>query len=246
MSLARCLFELYSRSRYNSSLILHYCLIAPYILRPMIHGLKLWAKAFNLNDPSGAKGAATMSSYCLTLMAIAYLQYRGVLPNLQANVRAVLPEDPAREDPDSIWVGFGREQGIKAHIGFDRKPPPGWKSKEPSLTAAEALRGFFSFFNGSSGEFKFDKQLISILQGGIVPRAKEKGWSKRTEAKIRNDLISQGAALEQIREAIRDHQRQLHESEKNIGKGDKGIQHSAWEERLIVVQDPFLWQKVGG
>lgn len=185
-----------------------------------------------------------MSSYCLTLMAIAHLQHRGVLPNLQANVQAIIPDDPAREEPDVVWVGFGKEQGIKAHVGFDRSPPKGWKSREPHLTAAEALRGFFSFFNGKKGGINYDTQAISILQGGIISRANEKGHCNRVEAKIRSDVLEQGGLQDDVNKAIREHRIEVEGNERNIGKADQGIQPKAWEERLIVVQDPFLWQKV--
>jgi hypothetical protein len=57
----------------NSRMILAYCRLAPFSLRPLIHTVKTWAKSRNLNDSSGAKGSPTLSSYCWTLMSIAYM-----------------------------------------------------------------------------------------------------------------------------------------------------------------------------
>ena len=215
----------------------------------MVYALKLWAKALDLNDPSGAHGPPTMSSYCLTLMAIAHLQFRGILPNLQANVQAKIPIDNITEEPDTVWVGWGKDQGTKAHIGFDRFPPAEWKSAEPELTAAAALRDFFSFFNKqavpkSSNRFLYDSQIVSIVQGGVAARAKSQGESNREEAKLRQQMIDQGAEAEQIKQVLQQRREEQERQESQSGKGDKGIQPRQWEDKALVVQDPFLWNKV--
>jgi hypothetical protein len=214
----------------------------------MIYALKLWAKAFDLNDPSGAHGPPTMSSYCLTLMAIAYFQSRGILPNLQANVHAKIPNDNITEEPDTVWIGWGKDQGTKAHIGFDRSPPAGWKSAEPEVTAATALRDFFSFFTKqanpkSPNKFSYDTQIISIVQGGVAARAKDPGDSNRQEAKLRQQLLEQGAEPEHLKKVLQQRREEQEEQELQIGKGDNGIQPRQWEDKALVVQDPFLWNK---
>lgn len=66
----------------NSALIARYVRFSP-IVRPFLIFLKTWAKQRGLNDPSGSKGPMSLSSYSLLLMAIGYLQHRGVVPNLQ-------------------------------------------------------------------------------------------------------------------------------------------------------------------
>jgi len=215
----------------------------------MVYALKLWAKAFNLNDPSGANGPPTMSSYCLTLMAIAYLQVRGVLPNLQSSVRAKVPNDNITEEADTVWIGWGKDQGTKAHVGFDRSPPAGWKSAEPGLTAAQALRDFFSFFNKQSNPkspdaFQYDSQIVSIVQGGVAARAKDQGESNREEAKLREQLVEQEADPEYIKSILQQKREEHEKKENEIGKGDNGIQPRQWEDKVLVVQDPFLWNKV--
>ena len=236
--------------RYNSSLILHYCLISPHVLRPLIYALKRWAAAYNLNDASGNSGPSTMSSYCLTLMAIGYLQHRGILPNLQAEVGARIPEDIALKEDDCIWVGWGRDQGIKAHVGFNTDPPPTWRSRQPDTTAADAVRGFFSFFSQQGGHglpgdnMRYDDQVISILQGGIVDRASTQGsMNQLREAKIK-EMQNDGRNMPQILDILQKEKHQMMADEILMGKGDRGIQPGNWTERFLVVQDPFLWQKV--
>ena len=93
----------------------------------MIHTVKLWASAYELNEASGADGALSFSSYCLTLKAIAIMQHMGLLPNLQQNVEAALVEDPSQTEPHAVWVAFGKNQGDKARIAFDQEPPPSWR-----------------------------------------------------------------------------------------------------------------------
>ncbi|GMK53949.1 hypothetical protein CspeluHIS016_0105350 [Cutaneotrichosporon spelunceum] len=186
---------------YNSILILAYCEISPFVLRPMIHVLKLWLELHDLNDPAGNKGPRTMSSYCLTLMAIAYLQHLAVLPNLQSGVQGPASADPSyRGLKNTVWVSWGKEKGDAAHIWFERRPPAGWASAQPRLTAAEAVRGFFKFFSKARwGSFDPNTQFISVLNGGFPG----------------ND---------------------------RVGKCDR-FQPTEWDDQLLIVQDPFLWQK---
>ncbi|WVW84643.1 hypothetical protein I302_106677 [Kwoniella bestiolae CBS 10118] len=239
---------------YNSSLILHYCLISPYLLRPMIYILKRWLSSQDLNDASGAKGPATMSSYCLTLMIIAYLQARGCLPNLQRDINVPpisLASDPS--DPDVIWVSWSKQQGVPAHVAFSLSPPGDWKSSEPDLTVSDAVRGFFAFFSHTSPLFsasqqekaRFDhtKQIISILQGGLASRVTSVGGGRIEDQQQRNQLQQQGFSLSQIDSVMEMMRETRIKKEEKMGKGDRGIQPRNWSERRLVVQDPFLWQK---
>jgi len=210
--------------RYNSSLILAYCEISPFVLRPLVHALKLWASAQDLNDPSGSRGSATMSSYCLTLLAIGYLQQRGHLPNLQSKINVPIPSHSAdTEDPDLIWVAWGKSQGIPAHVAFSKTPPKDWVQTDKDLTASEAIRGFFSYFSSTPGPGpRFDREntIISVPNGGVVPRAE--GYMSPLMGTKESRM----------------------EREPFMGTGMEGIQPSNWRERLLIVQDPFIWQKV--
>ncbi|OCF54937.1 hypothetical protein L486_07593 [Kwoniella mangroviensis CBS 10435] len=228
---------------YNSSLILHYCLISPYLLRPMIYILKRWLSAQDLNDASGAKGPATMSSYCLTLMIIGYLQNRGCLPNLQRDIN-VPPVTSASDtsDPDVIWVSWSKQQGVPAH-----------KSAEPDLTVSDAVKGFFTFFSHTSPLFSADaqdkarfdhtKEIISILQGGVASRVTSVGGGRVEDQLQRNQLAQQGFTPGQIDSVMEMMRESRIKGEEKMGKGDRGIQPRNWSERRLVVQDPFLWQK---
>ena len=190
-----------------------------------------------------------MSSYCLTLMAIAYLQFEGVLPNLQANVKVETPETQ-RTSPDTIWVGWNREQAIKAHIGFARLPPPTWKRSESEerVDVFIALSGFFMFFSTTEegpNVIDYKTEMVSILNGGIMRRAEPQGQDANEVRTLRNDLASQGYPTRGIASALQERAARKLERERFMGKGDQGIQPRNWGDRMIVVQDPFLWQKVG-
>ncbi|KAL7423097.1 hypothetical protein Q5752_002396 [Cryptotrichosporon argae] len=229
---------------YNSSLILHYCLIAPYVLRPMIYALKLWAAAHQLNDSSGARGPPSMSSYCLTLMAIVYLQHVGALPNLQADVTAVVPSYAHTDEPDVVWVGWGKPQATKARVGFNRRPPAGWTPRDPDLTVADALRGFFAFFApGGRGAFDYDNDAVSVLHGGVLKRASAKHDETKTEHEKRERMKAEGHTTDAIAREMGRLLLERRKQEVYMGKGDLGIQPKNWAEKRLIVQDPFLWEK---
>ena len=165
-------------------------------------------------------------------MAIGYLQFRGNLPNLQATVTYEIPDVPSAEGDNIVWVGWGKDEGTKCHIGFNPDPPEGWTPRAPDLTAEEALRGFFEFFSRTKlreGEIKFDFQtkVVSILNRGIMDRAVGLGVLAREAAA--------GAKVSK-EESLR--------MEMQMGKGELGIQPRNWSDRRLVVQDPFIWQKV--
>ncbi|KAI4520309.1 hypothetical protein K525DRAFT_279798 [Schizophyllum commune Loenen D] len=75
---------------YNSDLIREYCILNR-IVRPFIASTKHWAKVHGLNEPSTSNRQVSFSSYSLALMAIAFLQAKGYLPNLQAPLTDLPP-----------------------------------------------------------------------------------------------------------------------------------------------------------
>jgi len=190
-----------------------------------------------------------MSSYCLTLMAIGYLQHLGCLPNLQANVAVPVPDLPKdTTDPEVIWVGWGKEQASRAHIGFDKSPPLGWAARNPDLTVGDAIHGFFSYFSRaispSEDRFDYTSSVMSVLNGGVLRRQHPVGIETTMEEQKRNEMKNQELPLDGIAQAMADHRQGRLENEQYMGKGDTGIQPRNWGDRKIVVQDPFLWQKV--
>lgn len=207
----------------------------------MIHFIKLWAGRFNLNDPSASRGPRTFSSYCLTLMVIAYLQAVGHLPSLQQGVEVPPSLNPANVDmPETIWVNWGRPQGAAAHVWFRELPPDGWVPSKVSL--GEAVEGFFDFLlNG----FDPSTEVLSVLNGGVIPRCKPKGAADEKRRlfiqKLKENNLSPEAATIRLQEYDRAENCNWHDG---MGTGVSGVQPLAWTKEALVVQDPFIWEKV--
>jgi hypothetical protein len=168
----------------NSRMILAYCRLAPFTLRPLIHIVKTWAKSRNLNDPSGSQGSPTLSSYCWTLMCIAYLQSIGKLPNLQDSDRV---KNCGRENC-VIWVSWGKPQGQAASVGFaeplvDDDAAP----QAPKDDIGDIVKGFFMFYYNmlrKDGDYDGEpmvvhngqvpdthRHVISVWKGGLTDRS---------------------------------------------------------------------------
>ena len=276
----------------NSRMILAYCRLAPFSLRPLIHTVKTWAKSRNLNDSSGAKGSPTLSSYCWTLMSIAYMQIIGKLPNLQdaVSVRAAGREDCV------IWVSWGKPQGQAANIGFA-------EPREDGLAAAAAreddvgsiVKGFFAFYHTM---FRDDREpadkplaiydgrvpstrhhVISVWKGGLTNRStsidasssskrrvdKQKGQACGGDAVISGlEQNEQTTIEEEVENAnVQEASQTLPNERDNRGARAKGrnrslpaeelargppvdgfAQPQRWAKAELVVQDPFLHDKV--
>ncbi|TXT15852.1 hypothetical protein VHUM_00355 [Vanrija humicola] len=235
---------------YNSLLIEAYARVSPYVFRPMVYALKKWAAAHDLNDYAARnKKAATMSSYCLTLMAIAYLQKIGALPNLQQGVEVPVVCEPSNpRQKDAIWISWGREQGQLAHIWFRQDPPAGWKTKHPHLTAAQAVFGFFRYYSGIRGEtdvFDPQKQMVSIVNGGIIPRPRPQNTLQRERQDFRKRMHPD-TPREEILRLMAEFDYDIDSQERYMGTGAKGIVPRKWDEKRLIVQDPFIWEKVSG
>lgn len=287
----------------NSRMILAYCRLAPLTLRPLIHTVKTWAKSRNLNDSAGAQGSPTLSSYCWTLMCIAYMQIIGKLPNLQDadSVRA------AGRDDCVIWVSWGKPQGQAAIIGFA-------EPSDDDFAAAAAreedvgsiVKGFFAFYynmfrkdreNDGEPSATYDGRVpdtrhhvISVWKGGLTNRSipvDSQGGSKRhmdkqkEEARTRmlgDCALPQGgdpimSGLEQSEQTTIDEEienanvqegaetpvngkqdrdakgngrnRFLPAEELARGPPEDGFaQPQRWAKADLVVQDPFLHDKV--
>lgn len=212
----------------------------------MIHGLKRWLKEWGLNDPSGVNGPASMSSYCVTLMAIAYLQHVGVLPNLQAGVP--IPAVHNRADSslsEVVWTSWGKAQGDVQHVWFETSPPPGWKNKHPDLTAAQAIFGFFQYFTkGSPSSFNYLTHFVSIVNGGITERGLPQNSLATRRQEYRELLMSSNYTQQEIQEFMTVYDARIDAEELKMGCGGDGITPRRWDQSRLVVQDPFLWFKV--
>ncbi|KAL0958931.1 hypothetical protein HGRIS_014247 [Hohenbuehelia grisea] len=142
----------------NSRMIKAYCDASP-LLRAMLFRIKEWAKPLNLNNPSGP-GPVTFSSYAFSLMTIAFLQNRGLLPNFQEGLP---PLDPRTVD-GVFWVRH------KAHrLKCDTRFIVPENSTPPTVGLEEILYEWFKFWSN----FSFAETMVSIREGGIFARPDE-------------------------------------------------------------------------
>ncbi|OCF59763.1 hypothetical protein L486_02436 [Kwoniella mangroviensis CBS 10435] len=248
---------------YNCSLILAYCQTSPYVLRPLIYTIKKWYKYISGKDPklSNRQNKFKLSSYCLSLICIGYLQHIGQLPNLQEDVIARRYDtiEEMMKDDELIWGEWGRTQGRAFHTSFSNKPKESWKVRDTKMVVAEVIRGFFQYFAQdtidtksestyaeSSDHFNPITHIISPLNGGIIPRTLI--YNDKIYANLEKDQMTylKGKGYDPFQiSLIMQHYRMAKslQMEMRMGKGDGGIQSYEWCERKLVVQDPFRWMK---
>ncbi|KAG8960204.1 hypothetical protein FRC03_006897 [Tulasnella sp. 419] len=141
---------------YNTWLIDGYCdIYGP--LRPMIYFIKKWAAIRDLNDPSGRGPTEeiSLSSYCYALMAVAYLQMRGVLPNLQRETAL------RRVESSEFWIKKG-DWRIHCDTRIGRAPA---RFRAVDLSLGDALYGWFRYFGY---DYDYGHDALSIQQGGVL------------------------------------------------------------------------------
>ncbi|KAF8201099.1 hypothetical protein K438DRAFT_635992 [Mycena galopus ATCC 62051] len=143
----------------NSDLIKRYCELNP-VLIPMIRYIKLWAKPLGLNSP-GRKARnmpVTFSSYALSMLTIGFLQYRGLLPNLQADLP---PLEPGKL-MGTFWLRKPRIMccDVRYSMGHGWTPP-----EDPPVH--QLMQEWFQFYGQ---DFNYKDEMISIRQGGRIPR----------------------------------------------------------------------------
>ncbi|WWC85710.1 uncharacterized protein L201_000576 [Kwoniella dendrophila CBS 6074] len=257
---------------YNCSLILHYCQISPFVLRPLICFVKNWYKVKSGKDPktSNRINPFKLSSYCLSLICISYLQHIGHLPNLQKNinVKEYSTEEDWLNDDELVWSEWGKLQGTSSHTFFTKSVPHDWKASDPTLTVDQAVRGFFRFFSQNPPQTYFSSidpsenvdqfvplyQIISPLDGGITSRSapyKSPTLVKMNESiigdkdqQIRYYLVYKGYSTDQIKLIMNEWKIQKAKKLRmEMGKGNLGLQPPEWEKNRLVVQDPFIWTK---
>ncbi|KAJ6466951.1 hypothetical protein C8R45DRAFT_1020578 [Mycena sanguinolenta] len=142
----------------NSDLIKRYCQLNP-VLIPMIRYIKLWAKPLGLNSPSRLRDKPiTFSSYGLVMMTIAFLQQRGLLPNLQEDL---LPLEPGKL-MGTFWLR--KPKIICCDVRYNMAE--GWVPPE-DVPVHLLVKDWFNFWGH---DFNHDKEMISIRQGGRLVR----------------------------------------------------------------------------
>ncbi|KAL5504982.1 hypothetical protein ACEPAH_7645 [Sanghuangporus vaninii] len=162
---------------YNTRLIAQYCSLSP-LLRPLLMLLKQWAKTLGLNDPSGEGGAATFSSYALTLMTIGFLQTHDLLPNLQADLPLLKPQE-------AFWIRSKEDERTLCDPRYNLSPS--WTPQ--TNIAIQDLRGALTaWFRFWAHQYNYALDVMSIRDGGVIPRAERSQSTKRGDKQALNRL----------------------------------------------------------
>ena len=139
-------------SVYNTELLRRYCEIDERV-KPFILAIKYWARSRGVCDPA----SGSFSSYAWTLIAINALQNLDspVLPNLSK-------QDKSR---------LANINGISYDVSIKTMDEVNFVSENKS-NLAELIIGFFS---NIVENWPWNKSVISVREGALVPR-KSKGW----------------------------------------------------------------------
>ncbi|KAJ7740938.1 hypothetical protein DFH07DRAFT_61880 [Mycena maculata] len=143
----------------NSDLIRRYCELN-HVLVDMVLYIKKWAKPLGLNHPSSRnRGPVTFSSYALVMMAIGFLQHRGLLPNLQEG----LP--PLRDGQIEGTFWLRHPSVLRCDVRYNEARD--WTPPE-QVPVHQLIHDWFKFW---ALEFDYKEEMISIRHGGRVLRS---------------------------------------------------------------------------
>ncbi|KAG8951400.1 hypothetical protein FRC04_006171 [Tulasnella sp. 424] len=219
----------------NTVLLANYCNAwAP--LRSMIFFIKKWAKSWAFNDASGQDGPSSYSSYCLTLMIVAFLQTRGVLPNLQSNAVGQLDKETA-----GFWLKLKKDKRLWTDTRFESLAvyqKRGWKGR--SMALGDALYGWFRFF---AYEFKYDTHVLDIKKGGLDRRRELMVDERDPKSKTKVEEKSAGQATGQ--DAVEEDGAALANDVNDVAAADPAVdaEPADWKQSKFVVVDPFISTK---
>lgn len=248
---------------YNSQLILEYCKLSPYILRPFIHFVKSWSKARKLNDPSGQHGPPSLSSYCWVLICISYFHQASLLPNLQHSGLVT----KAGRDSASIWVGFGKARGRQVEIYFaDSDDVSDVGLAEPEKLAPEnifeELGRFFTWFqeyltspeeNSEDDDIEEPRQWagntgISPYEGGLIERKRpyrKDALREIEQANIERKRLlrtANGKAETVVGAVLTTTTDELDGEQEDAEENAAPANVSADEQRKMDMAEPLMWQ----
>lgn len=162
---------------FNSKLLAAYCELSP-VVRPLCVFVKFWAKQRRLNDPAGASGLTSFSSYTLVLLTISYLQSLKILPNLQdqtliadLNIKRrqffTRPKKASgRKSRQAVYASGGIGWDITFVEAREYLAARGGEAVVPP-SVGELARGFFEYYTSA---FAMDKDVASISSGGVFER----------------------------------------------------------------------------
>ncbi|KAF8880500.1 hypothetical protein BD779DRAFT_1548558 [Infundibulicybe gibba] len=160
----------------NSDMMKRYCDIQP-LLRPLLRRVKAWARPLGLNSPSTYGEPATFSSYALVLMSIGFMQHRGLLPNLQADLLP-LPADAVH---GTFWLRPPK------HIRCDTRYHTGSAVKLSAVLDVDGVaRDWFRYWGNC---FDYTKDIMSIRDGGPIPRTITSSNSLRSPSRGDQSVI---------------------------------------------------------
>ncbi|TFY57295.1 hypothetical protein EVJ58_g7113 [Rhodofomes roseus] len=146
----------------NTSLIMRYCILSP-LVRPMMFVIKYWARHRGLNEPTGPQPA--FNSYTLALMTIAFLQMRGLLPNIQSGHDGEYPDED-----NYVWFRkVTRLTGEITHMKCDTfvRPMREFKPARDTPSLRQALVEWFDYW---ASEHDYSKTAVSVRDGGMIAR----------------------------------------------------------------------------
>jgi DNA polymerase sigma len=154
----------------------HHSAVAIDFVRKFVSSIKYWASKRGINDAENR----TMNSYSLTLMAIAYLQQIGVLPNLQhTTVLNQYEQKAAATNPQLTTVRpYANEEQhwknvLNESLLTTYSIPQEWlqHAQSSSFTIpplSDAIIGFLHFY---ATIFNPTQHIISVRHGGLVKRS---------------------------------------------------------------------------
>ncbi|KZO91943.1 hypothetical protein CALVIDRAFT_541427 [Calocera viscosa TUFC12733] len=219
----------------NTQLLQRYSELCP-SLPTLVFSIKRWANALGMNDPSGQHGPVGFSSYCLTLMLIFYLQTRGILPSLQADIK-----EPNKVWFDTTkWVRLANDQRLQCDTRFGNAED--WEVMKYEIE--DVLAGFFRYWGSVHN---YGNNIASIKEGVPVPRTIPIGQAAIDRAAIIAEYQDGRADGDDYNTFVpSDEDLQSDASSLRSGwNSDKDSievfeQPASWTQRILVVQDPFL------
>lgn len=250
---------------FNSRLLAAYCDLHDDV-RPLCVFIKYWAKQRLLNDPSGASGTVSLSSYTLILLVISYLQHRRVLPNLQS---AELIEQ-AGIKREKFWTKprkllgrrsrfAGKTPTVSWDVTFVTTMPEEAKWVPESIPLQELAEGFFDYY---ANRFSAETKIVSV-QAGVaferqrpfgdfmvqqeqerVEKVEEEGEDGRIQRVDAMRQAEEDAAIAAMAEEDGLTPFEVIAAEKELEATTsvivgEFIEPTTWSQKLIV-QDPFL------
>ncbi|KAF7979337.1 hypothetical protein HWV62_42757 [Athelia sp. TMB] len=220
----------------NTRLIGTYMALVP-LLRPLVAYLKRWARLHELNSPAGGLGTGpTFSSYALVLMTIAFLQARGLAPNLQEGVDT--------HKRSFFWIKEKRRRGADAgQTRCETSYHRGDEWVKSSYQHKEFRDAVIQWFRYWAQEHDYSGVVANIRQGGFISKVAEDNMRHRANAQ--DAVILPKAALED--KLVSEQDAYIFVSEIGLaseGKPAPQVEVPTWLDVPICVMDPFIHTKI--